>query len=227
MDNGRGGRTSAFEAEVEVAYASPGFRYGFEVFLPILDIPSPDGSGRESGIGDMEIRPVKLALINRPDFIVSIATGIGLPTGDESRGLGDGRTSLTPFLFIDKAIGNWYVGANFGLGTTVRGEKETPFEYGLALSYSFIRGGERGRVAEPLPKQSWVVSPSIEFVGERDLRVSDSDSTSLTPGITFWHTRSGWQLHFGVQVPVSGEREAESTVLIQLGNHLNWGAIFR
>jgi hypothetical protein len=223
-----GRKRSAFETELELAYATRDFKYGFEIFLPLASVPAPGGDGRETGIGDIEIRPIKYAIFQRPAFILSTASGIRLPTGSKSSGLGEGNTVLTQYLFADAAFGNWFVGANLAGSANVSGETGSVFEYGTIVSYSFIRGTRGLGPAKVPSSQSWVVSPSVEFVGERAFRGPESGAhtTSITPGITFWHQPSGWQIHAGVSVPVSGEHEAEQIFLLQVGNHLNWGRLF-
>lgn len=228
VKDGTGEKRSAFEGEFELAYASPNFRYGFELFIPVSSIPSPNDGGREFGIGDIEFRPLKLALYNSPAFVLSTATAFRAPTGSQSRGLGEGEWAGTQFLFADVARGNWYLGANLGVETSLSGPRESSFEYGAALAYSFIHATKRGGLAAPSPDQSWVFSPSLEVVGNRGFQGESSgeNSVSLIPGLTFWHVRSGWQIHVGVATPVSGPREADTTFLIQFGNHLNWKRLF-
>lgn len=228
VQDGTGRKRTAYEGEFELAYASPNFRYGAELFIPVANIPSPNSSGRETGIGDIEFRPLKLALYNSPEFILSTATAFRAPTGSESRGLGGGEWGGTQFLFADFARGNWFLGVNLGLETSLTGPRETGLEYGVALSYSFIHATEAGQFAAPRPEQKWVCSPSLEMVGNRALQGASTgeNSLSLIPGLTFWHIPSGWQIHVGVAAPVSGPRNSDATLLIQIGNHFNWGRLF-
>lgn len=223
-----GEKRAAYETELELAYGSPNFRYGFEVFVPFANQPAADGDGRVTGIGDMEVRPLKYALLMKPDFVISTASGFGLPTGSRKDGLGEDNTSFTQYLFMDKAQGNWSVLVNLGLGTNLRGDEDTWFEYGAGLSYSFIRDVKFADVAPARPPQSWVMTPSVELVGEHSFRgsVVGRHTTSIAPGLSFWHVHSGWQIRLGVQVPVAGEREADSVFLLQVGNHLNWKRLF-
>lgn len=223
-----GRKRTGYEGELELAYGSKDFRYGFEVFAPFFSLPDPNGDGRETSIGDIEVRPLKYSLLMKPDFVLSTATAVGLPTGSESRGLGSGNTSLSQLLFVDKAVGNWSAMVNLGVGGNVAGEKESWFEYGVGLSYSFIRGVKFGDLAPSRPEQKCVFQPSVEFVGEHLLQGDGAgeNSASLIPGLTLWHIRTGWQLRAGVLIPTSGPREADQMFLIQIGNHLNWGALF-
>lgn len=227
VEDGLGRKRSAFEAELEIGYATHDFRYGWELFVPILDIPSPETGGRETGIGDIEIRPIKYSLFQRPAFVVTTASGVRLPTGSESSGLGEGNTVLSQYLFADAAAGNWFFGVNLAAGTNVSGETGSTFESGAVLAYSFIRDTRGFGVAKAPRSQRWVVSPSLEFVDERVFRGPDAGahSSTITPGLTFWHPASGWQIHAGVSLPVSGEKESEQVFLLQFGNHLNWGRL--
>ena len=228
LEGRRGRKRSGLEAEVEVGWASKNFKFGGEMFLPISSLPGPNGDGRVVGIGDLEIRPIKYAFVNRPDLVMTTATAIGLPTGSRRRGLGEGNTELAQLLFVDKAVGNWFVGLNVEPHMTVSGEKESGIEYGVVLAYSFIKGTRGRGLAAPLPEQRWVISPSLEFVAESGFRGESAGRTStmFIPGISFWHTRSGWQIHAGVMLPASGERDFDRTFLFQVGNHLNWGSLF-
>lgn len=221
-------RRNGYEAELELGWSNDKFNLGMEAFVPYRSVPSPEGEGRQTGIGDMEIRPIKYAFINRPDFVMSTATGIGLPTGTQSRGLGSGNTSLTQYLFVDKAFGNLYAGFNFALDKRIRGKRGTGTEYGTVIAYSFINGGSASGFADPEPGQSLVVSASLEFIGNKRFSGEDAAerSTSIVPGITFWWPKSGWQIHAGVSIPRSGTREADRTFLLQIGNHFNWEDLF-
>lgn len=143
-----GHNSSAFEGELEMGYSTHDFRYGWEMFVPIANLPSRDGSGRATGIGDIEVRPIKYALFQRPWFILSTASGIRLPTGSKSDGLGEGNTVLTQYPFADAAAGNWFVGVNLAGGTNVSGDSGSSVEYGTVLAYSFIRGTEGLDVAK-------------------------------------------------------------------------------
>lgn len=175
----------------------------------------------------MEIRPLKYAFLMKPDFVLSTASGFGLPTGSKSDGLGSGNTSFTQYLFADKAVGRWSADVNLGLGANLAGEHDGWFEYGVGLAYSFIRSIKFGELASARPAQNWVISPSLELVGEHSFHEINlgRHTSSLVPGISFWHVRTGWQLRIGAQLPVAGNREADSVFTIQIGNHLNWRSL--
>lgn len=214
---------SAFESEVEAAWSNEHYNFGMEAFIPLEVIPSPDGNGQEVGIGDMEIRPIKAALINKPDFILTTATGVGLPTGSQSKGLGEGNTALRQYLFLDKARGNWFLGLNGGYGVNVAGEREQEMEYGAVLSYSFIKDTPKGGLAPTMPKQKAVVATSVEFIGNAAFHEGTTNKTAaVLPGVHVWWPKSGWQIRAGVMVPVTKTREENIAFIFNVGNHVSW-----
>lgn len=223
-----GMRTNTLAAELELAWASPDFRYGFEVFIPYLQIDNSSEGSRIQGIGDIEIRPLKYALINQPEFVVATATGITLPSGDEARGLGEGYSSLRQFLFVDKAVGNWFFGLNLGVGTGLKSGTASELEYGVVAAYSFIHGVAPGAVALTHPAQRVVWTPSLELSGMRSFGGEEGGQRQATVigGLNAWFPRSGWQVRAGMAFPVSQAREADRTFLFQVGNHFNWGELF-
>lgn len=210
------------EAELELGWSNEKFNFGVEAFVPLRSIPF--GEGRETGIGDVEVRPIKYAFVNQPGFVVSTATALGLPTGERSRGLGSGNTVLTQYLFMDKAFGNLYAGLNAGWDRRVRGERGTGAEYGAVLAYSFIGNTPLFGLAETRPAQSVVASISLELVHSRRSSGEDAGEkvTSIVPGLHFWWPESGWQMRAGIGLPQSQAREAERIFLLQIGNHVNW-----
>jgi len=221
-------KRGAAEAELELGWASDTYDFGMEAFVPLVRLPSPEG-GYASGVGDVEIRPVKYAFVRRADFVVSTATAIGLPTGSRARGLGSGNTTLAQHLFVDKAWGNFYAGLNFGLERRVRGERGSGAEYGAVVAYSFIEGAGFGGLASPQPAQPLVVALSLEWLREKRLSGADAGEkeASLVPGLSFWWPKSGWQVRAGVSLPRSAAREAQRAFLLQLGNHLDWERLAR
>lgn len=227
VDRFDGRRGAGTESELELAWSRDDFRLGAEVFVPFSRIPSPGSDGTQTGLGDIEIRPVKYSFVSEADFVLSTATGLTLPTGRRDRGLGAGDTVLAQYLFADKAIGNWFVGVNFSVDVRLNGNGGGSVGYGGVMAYSFIKDTSSDGVAKSRPKQAIVVAPSVEFFGKSRLSGGDASGSvaSVLPGVTFWWPESGWQLHLGVSFPVTGAREADRIFLIQLGNHLNWGRL--
>ena len=219
-----GSARSGLDAEIELGWSNERFDFGMEAFIPFSRRPGPGGAGNDAGLGDIELRPLKYALVNRPEFILTTATALTLPTGDERRGLGSGNTVLAQHLFLDKAIGNWYGGLNAGFESRVGGDSGSGIEYGAVLAYSFIEGTVASGIAAARPAQAWVLSMSLEMVREKRLSGADrgESASSLIPGIVFWRPASGWQLRAGVSIPRSTEREAERSILVQVSNHFDW-----
>lgn len=213
-----------YEAELELAYGDPSYRYGFEIFIPLANLPAPYGQNRVTGLGDIVVRPIKYALLMVPDFVLSTASELILPTGRQPVGLGTGRFAFEQMVFMDKAQGNWNLGLNLGLGMSFGRERVVPFHYAAVFGYSFIENTRFQDVAHVPHSQSWVPTLSLEFVGERILhgQVGGQAMTSLIPGIALWHVHSGWQCRLGVEVPIGHEKEADSVILLQIGNHLKW-----
>jgi hypothetical protein len=68
----------------------------------------PTDSSAKVGLGDVEIG-VKYRLLNRPDddWSAAIYPTFFLPTGDNARGLGNGRAQLLLPLWVQRSIGAW------------------------------------------------------------------------------------------------------------------------
>lgn len=226
LEGFEGRRRSGLDAELELGWSNSRFDFGMEAFVPFSRRPGPDGTGRQAGLGDIELRPIKYALLNRADLILTTATALTLPTGDKRRGLGSGNTVLAQYLFLDKAAGNWYAGLNLGIDRRVSGERGSGIEYGAVLAYSFIDGTPASGTAATRPAQASVLSLSLEFVREKRLSGAERGETgsSLIPGIVLWQPKSGWQARAGISIPRSAAREADRTFLLQISNHLDWEA---
>lgn len=212
-----GKKRFAFMNEYELAIAKD-FTWGAEVFIPF----STGGVGRDYGVGDIEIQPIKWAFINQPATIATVALSFTLPTGSERDGLGEGNTVFAPHVFFDQGFGNWYFGFNFAPSVNVGGSRGFSLEYSSVLSYSFI--SETHGEISTVPSQNWVWIPSLEFIAESVFRGQEKGKSfiSLLPGVSLWHVRSGWQIHAGIQVPTSSRREDDVRGLFQIGNHFDW-----
>ena len=78
-----------------------------------LAFDRPDGGPSRTGVGDIELG-VKFRFLHDEDSAWSAATypTLTLPTGDESRGLGNGRTQLSLPVWVQRSAGPW----NFDAG---------------------------------------------------------------------------------------------------------------
>ncbi len=213
---------NAFSHSLELALKwDDNFLWGSEIFIPYSDA---GGSG--AGIGDIEVQLIKHAFVNEPETILTGSFGMSLPTGNKSKGLGGENTAIEAALFLDKAYKNWYWGLNLGLGTVVSGENETALGLASAVSYSFI--DETSDLASPKPRQAFVSSVSIELVSTNILSGSEEGTNVVTvvPGLHLWHPKSSWLIRFGVEIPISSDKENDRVYLLQIGTHKNWGKIF-
>lgn len=214
-------KKNALGGSLEMATAwDKDFRWGSEVFLPFSNAGLTDSWG----LGDIELWPLKHALVNRPETILAGVVGFKLPTGDQSKGLGSGKTFFEPHIFLDQAYKNWFLGVNLAAGVNVKESKETDLEYSTVLSYSWIEG--TSAMAPTSPNQPYVPALSLELLGETGLEAGGKTSRSIIPGLNIWHTKSGWSLRFGAKLPLTSERSSDRTFLVQLGNHLSWGKLF-
>lgn len=210
-----------FRQEIELAWASPDFRWGAEVKLPFSNQGENDDK-RQYGPGDLEIWFPKYAWVNRPEKILTTLFAVHVPTGSESQGLGEGKTLLKGKIFYDRAYRNWYAGLNLESSTAVSGGFSTNLGYSGVLSYSFIRGTER--IAPSRPQQFLVVAPVYEVTGEMGLGGEDRGETpvQMLGGLYFWQPRSGWSFRIGYRFSVGDDREEEQALVLQIGNHFSW-----
>lgn len=213
---------NAFSHSLELAINwDDNFRWGSEIFIPYSDT---GGSG--SDIGDIDVQLIKYAFINETETILTGIFGMSLPTGNKSKDLGGENTAIEAALFLDKSYKNWYWGLNLELGTVVSGEDETEFELATAISYSFI--DETINFAPTKPRQKFVPSVSLELVSENILSGTEEGTNIVTviPGLHLWHPKSDWSIRFGMDIPISSDKENDLTYLLQIGTHKDWGKIF-
>jgi hypothetical protein len=151
-----------------------------------------------------------------------------LPSGDKSKGLGEGDTALGVFFLADNAYENWFVGVNAEIETAIRGDTATEAELAMVLSYSFIAETAEGGIAPSQPNQKFVPALSVEAVFESALAGDEKgdSAVSVVPGVHLWHPGSGWAVRLGVDVPISSDKPADYAVLFQFGKHFDWGAVF-
>jgi len=219
------GEEATLSAEMELAFTwSDDFRLGSEIFIPFSNTGV---SNDKYGIGDIEIQPIKYAFLNMPETVLTGALNLGLPTGDESRGLGGKQTALGGKLFLDKAYRNWYVGLNAEYDASVSGPTFSQLEFAGAITYSFIDETGNG-IAPAMPHQTVVPTVMLELVSESVLTGSDKgeDIITLAPGLQLWLPESNWKFRFGVGFPLTSDRENDFAVYVQFGNHFDWGLDF-
>lgn len=221
-----GEKRTAYSTSLELAVDWTGkFRLGSEVVIPF----SNTGSDRNVyNIGDIELWPIKYAFIKKPETILTGVLSFGLPTGDESKGLGEGNTTAGALILIDHAYRNWFFGFNMEIETNLSNKAGSEFEVASVISYSFIKETGNG-MAPSRPHQAIVPSLSLEIISKSGLSGEEKgeDPVNVIGGFTLWHTKSGWTGRIGVDVPMRSDRESDLSVLFQIGNHISWGKLFR
>lgn len=219
------GKRGAFDSSIELAAAwDSDFRFGSEISIPFSN------TGNDSDdfeLGDIELWPIKVAIVNRPETIFTGVLSIVLPTGRESRGFGTGETVLGGLLFFDQAYKNWFFGLNGEIEGSVTGPRETEAELAAVISYSFIQGTTE--MAPTVPNQRFVPALSLELVSNFGLQGEEDGEKSLSviPGVHLWHPSSGWAVRVGVDVPVTSDPDRDFTVLLQIGRHFDWSKVSR
>ena len=216
------GEETAVSGEMELAFTwLEDFRLGSEIFIPFSNTGV---SNAKYGVGDIEIQPIKYAFLNLPETVLTGALSVGLPTGDESRGLGGKQTVLGGKLFLDQAYRNWYIGLNAEYEASVDGPTFSEVEFAGAITYSFIHETGSG-IAPAMPHQAVVPTVMLELVSESVLTGSEKgeDIITLAPGMQFWLPESNWKFRVGVGFPLTSDRENDFAVYFQFGNHFDWG----
>jgi hypothetical protein len=219
------GEETAWSAEMELAFTwLDNFRLGSEIFIPFSNTGV---SNDKYGIGDLEIQPIKYAFVNLPETVLTGALSLRLPTGSESRGLGEDQTAIGGKLFLDQAYRNWYVGFNTEYEASVSGPTSSELEFAGAVTYSFIDETGNG-VAPAMPHQTLVPTVMLELVSESVLTGDEKgeDIITLAPGLQLWHPESNWKVRLGIGFPLTSDRENDFAVYFQFGNHFDWGLDF-
>lgn len=199
------------EHEFELGWGDEAGRIGVEAHLPFTNEGRDEEGHAEYGLGDIEIEPVRYAFVNEPERVWTASLGIVLPTGDEEKGSGEGRTFVEPHLLVDQAWGSWYFGANLVPGFELDGEHETTLGWGVAAAHTWeqvLNGCD--------------VAGSVEVAGESSLSADEegADVIHIVPGIHI-HLSNQWRLRFGLRLPLTEDREEERAFLFQAGTH--WG----
>lgn len=221
-----GKKEAAFAGSLELAVTwLDDFRFGSEIFIPF----SNTGTSHDKfGLGDIEIQAIKYAFLNKPETIVTGAFRITLPTGDESKGLGEDQTIIGGNIFFDQAYRNWYLGINTEYGASVSGSTFSEYEIAAALSYSFIR--ETGKGMAPVrPNQPLVLTLMLEWVSAFVLTGEDSgqNANTLLPGFQLWHPETNWKIRMGVGFPIQTDKEYDLAGHFQIGKNFDWDQLLK
>ena len=128
--------------------AAAEFEYGLTDRWELdADVPyefiRPRNAHAVDGIGDVEaaVRYGIVPLGQQP-FAVTAGLGVGVPTGDRSRDLGEGRLTLEPFFTASTWLGRFNAQVNCGWQRAVTNGGDEPrdeIEYNIAILYPVDR----------------------------------------------------------------------------------------
>ena len=154
------------------------FQIGVEV--PLTWFESKYDEEDEYGLGDVEIEFL-YNFVRSDRWVVSAAFGLGLPTGDEDRELGEGVVEYEPML-----VAAYYLDATafyLNLGGEIS-EDDSSFDYALAIAHAW-------------DDLVGVVEYTGSTWGEEEPHV-------LTPGV-LWHGFDDMEIGVGVPIGLSDD----------------------
>ena len=166
-----------------------GKRSMFEVSVPLVSTP---GTPRINGLADLEVSFKHTIFAGHSQSgapqIVSLGVESVIPTGSESKGLGQGTGTFEPFIAGGTVVGNWYLQGQL--------KYELPFDRAKAARVT-VYNAYLGRDSSLAP-QAWTFG--VELNGEgRELAVTPQVRKGLTG-------TGALGASVGVMVPVN-ERE--------------------
>lgn len=178
----------------------------FEVVVPIA---SHDAAGdRTTGLGDVALeykRTVAHSLAR--GHIVSVTGELKLPTGRESRGLGDGVVVFEPFVTVGQLLPREsFLQAQAGFAFPASGDHDNEVFWRVAAGRTF----EQGRFG-----RSW--SPMLELVAARPLASGHSVDWDVVPQMQVTlNARQHVRVSGGVRMPVTDRDRRSSAVMVYL-----------
>ncbi|MBL7197082.1 MAG: transporter [Candidatus Omnitrophica bacterium] len=134
------------------------------VELP-FDVVNPDDGETERGFSDMALA-VKTLLLPESEKLPSflLKTIVKLPTGDEDKGLGSGKTDTTLMMVASKTVDCATIHGNIGYTFVGGGSNDDNIVYGVALEYG--------------------ITPKLALVGEAFMETEndfDKEAHSINP----------------------------------------------
>jgi hypothetical protein len=128
--------------------------------------------------------------------IFSLMGEVIVPTGNKSRGLGTGVTTLEPFAMFGQTLarsGFFQIQTGFELPTDTSKVSSIYF-WKSAVGKTFTQNGRVGR--------AW--TPMVEFLGERDLVAGASMNWDIVPQVQVTlNRRQHVRLNVGVRTPMN------------------------
>jgi hypothetical protein len=133
--------TENYVAEAEFEYGLTD-RWEIDADVPYAALRPKNKAGAD-GIGDVEAA-VRYGVVPLGQGPVALTAGLGLgiPTGDRTRDLGEGRLTLEPFFTASTWVGRCNVQVNGGWTRAVTNSGKEPcddFEYNVAILYPVKR----------------------------------------------------------------------------------------
>ena len=202
-----------YEAEGHLDWALTK-RLGIVFASPLVGNRQADGT-HNVGMGDLEIAP-RVMWVKQDRFILASNFFITVPTGDETRDLGAGETTLAPFVTTWHDLGNWNtlllnIGPEIGVDTG-----NTSLIYSFSLTHSWLgppileNGGHRwheedddGDHGHAQHFAPGMMTAYLELNGETSLDDSSAPTlVELLPGFSYVLAESA-EIRFGILFPVS------------------------
>lgn len=168
-----------------------------------------DGESWDFRGGDLKITP-EVMLVETHD--VSFSTGLFIRTPTGSNNLGEGRTSLMPYLAFWKDLGHRiglhsYLGSDFPLGGFGPGAPDVVFQYGLAPTIT---------VTAKATSYFGNLTFFVEVNGETSTGGKDDGTTlTLLPGARWLVYKDVW-LACGYEFPLTGTDKLDGRVWASL-----------
>ena len=179
-----------------------------EVVIPFAFREAEDGAW-SAGLGDVALA-TKWALLfsHSTGSILSLATEVILPTGDEERGYGKGTTILEPFLAYGQLLpADGFAQLQVGAELSTDPEATSHELYWRGAFGLTLASGHGGR--------AW--SPMIEVLGARELEEGKSVHWDLVPQVQVALSQRQHILAcMGVRVPLNDTSERKPQILFYL-----------
>lgn len=152
-------------------------RWELDAGVPYEFVNPNDGSSA-NGIGDIEAA-VRYGVIppGKQPFALDVGLGFGIPTGDRTHDLGEGRLTLEPSFTASTWIGRFNAQLNCGWQRAVTNAGEEPrndFEYNVAILYPvghwFLAVEGNGASTHEAttyyitPELIWKPTPNLQFL---------------------------------------------------------------
>lgn len=175
-------------------------RFQFEVKAPVINMARPGSN--DAGLGDTELG-LKWAFFDRRTvpFIAAAGIEVALPTGDSTRGFGEGAFVAVPYLAAGAGIANL-------LQVQASAKLESPIAAGRT---QILVSALSTTLALPSGRQG--LFPGLELVAETPLN-GDPAVLSLVPTLYAGITKLGHvAVSAGAEFPVVGERPYDARVV--------------